>query len=214
MGHVLVAVPHCLQIRLVLFVGLGKGKVSHFFGEIPHGDHCDRLLKVLHVVRINLQVEGLFVIVHHQVNFIEGNSAVYLHCDGPMELVNGLAVSVSFSQTLGDCIFKTDGDLRPEYASFAFARPWRLLAKLNSLKLELFEAVGVFDDVFSEGQFKHLAGLFVDKGNCLEFLVHDDQTLLQTVHKIYVATFEEFAFPEQSDEYIEGFVVQQKDDQR
>ena len=60
MGHVLVTVTHCLQLRLVLFVGLRECKVSHIFGDISHEDFDHRLVKVLVFPRIDVNVESLF----------------------------------------------------------------------------------------------------------------------------------------------------------
>ena len=62
MGHVLIAVTHRLQLRLVVLVGLGKGKIIHFFGDVPNEDGHHRLIEVLNLPRLDVHEERLFLL--------------------------------------------------------------------------------------------------------------------------------------------------------
>ena len=62
MGNVLITVTHRLQLGLVGLVGLGKGEIVHFFGDVPNEDGHHRLIEVLNLSRFDVHEERLFLL--------------------------------------------------------------------------------------------------------------------------------------------------------
>ena len=56
--HILVAVAHRLQLRLVFLVLACQGEICNFLGDVPHIHHGHLLPEVLHRLSLDIQEEG------------------------------------------------------------------------------------------------------------------------------------------------------------